>query len=80
MFSDVFKIMFNDFSLHLLGLSFLENVYSMQTEEAGANMQAHKLNLQERVLVVGKFGEFFDGSVAVSEMSSSKPQLCGYVS
>lgn len=51
--------MFNDFSLRLLGLLFLENVYSMQTEEAGVNVQARKLNLQERVLVVGKLGEFF---------------------
>lgn len=41
--------MFNDFSLHLLGFIFLENVFSMQTEEAGVNTQAHKLNLQERV-------------------------------
>lgn len=71
--------MFNDFSLRLLGVLFVENVYSMQTEEAGVNMQAHKLNLQERVLVVGKFGEFFDRSVAVSEISS-KTRLCGYVS
>lgn len=80
MFSDVFKIMFNDFSLRLLGLLFLKNVCSMQTEEAGVNVQAHKLNLQERVLVVGKFGEFFDRSVAGSEMPSSKTRLCGCVS
>lgn len=51
----------------------------MQTEEAGVNVQEHKLNLQERVLVLGRFEEFFDRSVAVSEISS-KTQLCGYVS
>lgn len=67
--------MFNDFGLPLLGLLFLENVYSMQTEEAGVNMQPHKLNLQERVLVVGKFWKFCDWSVAVSEMSSSKTHM-----
>lgn len=72
--------MFNDCGLHKLGLLFLKNVYSMQTEEAGVNMQAHKLNLQERVLAVGKFWKFCDRSVAVSEMSSSKTQLCAYVS
>jgi len=52
-------MMFNDFSLHLLGLLFLENLYRVQTEKVGVYVQACKLNLQVRVLwLLVNFGVF----------------------
>lgn len=49
----------NYFSLHLLGLLFLENLHSVQTEEVNVYVQACEINLQVRVLcLLLSFGVF----------------------